>query len=343
MDNHKEQKIKPIAKKTFNRIYAIFSAFLFLIIFIFILNFLSELLGKKTDITFALDEFYELSEEENFDILIIGSSHVFRGIDPSVLDEGLGTNSYNLATSAQVISQSYYTLVEALKYTVPEVVLLDSYFINAAEIVEKREYFAFEQLAAMPMSMNKINYMTDLFPPKEYINALFPAIREHDNWEDEKILEKNMTYLKTGENPHSWLNRGYVAGYSNLTEENIKEYEAMKATRMDYVVREEAYPYIEDIAKLCEEEDIRLILVNTPLPKVVQEKINDEYQYEQTKLVTDQLNLEYIDFNVLYDEVGFDNSHFLEEANPMFNHHVNNSGAAVISEYLVEVLKDESF
>lgn len=323
-----------------NSIKPIVIVSLFLLGLILILNIGSQILRKRTEISYSLDEYYALSKDINFDQLVIGSSHVFRGIDPEILDNNLGTQTYNLATSAQVISQSYYTLVEALKHSKPKTVFLDSYFIYQPSLLEDREYFAYEHLATMPMSFNKLNYMTSVFGPLNYVNALFPMVREHENWQNEELIDKNITYLKSGVSPYTYVKRGYVAGYTSLTAENKEGYQQLTPLSVDYNVSHKAYNYVKKIVNLCKKNDIRLILVNTPIPKVVQDKINEEDLYEVTSTLAKELDIEYVDFNTLYNELDFQDQDFLEEMNPIMNHHVNRDGAKKVTDYLIAYVLD---
>lgn len=60
-------------------------------------------------------------------LLILGSSTVYRGVNPNILDEKLGINSFNVGSSSQRIQLSTYLLKKALAETKIDYVLFDIY------------------------------------------------------------------------------------------------------------------------------------------------------------------------------------------------------------------------
>lgn len=66
----------------------------------------------EDEVRYAMHEMYE---QEEIETLFLGSSHVFCGYDPRVLDEILGENTYLAATPVQKVDGSYYLLKEVLK------------------------------------------------------------------------------------------------------------------------------------------------------------------------------------------------------------------------------------
>lgn len=60
------------------------------------------------------------------DTLICGSSHAYRGIQPKVVDQRLGTSSYNLSTSLMTMEGRYELLKKELDRNPVELVILDA-------------------------------------------------------------------------------------------------------------------------------------------------------------------------------------------------------------------------
>lgn len=310
--------------------------FIFFLLLILILSSIGVLLRERTETTFRWDTFYETAEKENIDILLLGSSQSFRGLDPRVFTDNLNLSSYNLSTSAQVISQTYYTLVESLRFTKPNLVILETYFFDESSLIEDRWYFAYEEVAAMKFSTNKFNYIFDLFTWDTYIDAFFPAIREHDNWSDEETLEKNNNYLKLGEQKLQMYN-GFIPDETHLSYENIQKYLDLEYHIQKFEIDDKDLFYIEKIVNLCKENDINLIFVKTAMPKYHTEKTNYNDFYNETKRIADLLGIPFIDFNIIYNQVGFENIHFRDEFSTT-NHHLNTMGAKLTTDYLVDYI-----
>lgn len=315
---------------------------LFLVILTLILSQIGIILRKRTSTTIRWDTFYEKTQTENIDILMIGSSQSFRGINPIIFEEQLGMTSFNLSNSAQVISQTYYALEEALRHTDPEFVILETYFINQTKLIDDRWYFAYEEVSAMKFGMPKIKYIFDLFTPTTYLDALFPAIREHANWSDEETLEDNDIYLKTGVSiEKDYMTDGYVGDSSALSSDNLIAYSELAYHEQDFTMTPEAFEYLKKIADLLSKKDINLLLVKTAMPKVHTEKTNESDRHSMTQQAADNLSLTFIDFNELYEDLGFNNLCFRDEFN-LTNHHLNTKGAEITTQYLVEQLKNTS-
>ena len=65
-------------------------------------------------------------EKDTLDVIFLGSSHAYLGIQPMQLWEEYGIASYNLCSAEQPFWVSYYTIKEALKTQHPKVILLDA-------------------------------------------------------------------------------------------------------------------------------------------------------------------------------------------------------------------------
>ncbi|MCD8130596.1 MAG: hypothetical protein LUE16_04865 [Lachnospiraceae bacterium] len=62
------------------------------------------------------------TEEELIDVVFVGSSHVFSGINPAILWEKDGVSAFDLSISGQDKDTAYHNLIELLKTQSPEVV-----------------------------------------------------------------------------------------------------------------------------------------------------------------------------------------------------------------------------
>lgn len=112
---------------------------------------------KRGGIGFMDKRLSELKSVKNIDLLFIGSSHTYRGYDPSFF-ESKGFKCFNLGSSAQTPSTTLYLLEEYLDKLNPSVVILDIYpllmttdgkeslfnLISNSELTEKLIKFSLE-------------------------------------------------------------------------------------------------------------------------------------------------------------------------------------------------------
>ena len=88
---------------------------------------------------------------------------------------------------------------------------------------------------------------------------------------------------------------------------------------------------LEQIRKLCEEKGVTLVLVTSPSP------VNMSYPVHNTlQDYADENNLDYIDFNVLKDEIGIDWSQDTGDAGD----HINIYGCEKTTRYLIDYLNE---
>ena len=181
----------------------------------------------------------------------------------------------------------------------------------------------------------------DLFEFKNWFNALFPAIREHDNWKRPEVIKQNINYILTGEHSASdGMYDGFTIDFSELSNENLQKYKEQDFSYIDYKIASNQQKYIDSIFKMCNQRGIKVILFNTARPSVDLEKINYMDVHKEIQNIADKYSVQFIDYNILYDELGFNNSHFMDEFNPG-RHHLNTKGAELTTNYIVEMLHDE--
>ena len=82
----------------------------------------------ETPETEMWEQLYKL-DKNSIDMVFVGNSHVYNGINPAVIYEHSGIKSFDIATSNQDLFTSYYLLKEFMVRQDPSVVVLDTYGI----------------------------------------------------------------------------------------------------------------------------------------------------------------------------------------------------------------------
>ena len=76
------------------------------------------------------DSFYKFTEKDTVDVVLVGNSHCYAGVNPKNLSAALGANCFVLASPSTTIMDSYYCLKEALERTHPTVAIIETYGIS---------------------------------------------------------------------------------------------------------------------------------------------------------------------------------------------------------------------
>lgn len=110
------------------------------------------------------DELYKdfFAQEENFDVLFFGNSHVMNGVLPLELWDKYGIVSYNLANHGSRMASNYWILRNALEYTTPKVVVVDSCMFLTTEKTSPSFSYMHRAFDAFPMTPTKLRAIMDL-------------------------------------------------------------------------------------------------------------------------------------------------------------------------------------
>ena len=319
---------------TKKKIQRLASALILCLLIISSLFSVGKVLERKDSSHFLAS--YFLPEYE-YDVLLIGSSHVRSGFFPMELWEDYGIRAYNLGADGATVPMAYWILRNALDYHKPEIVVMDIFDLWTGRAVS--DYWGFTHMAfdVFPLSLNKIRMVHDLFRDKtledKYGNNLYEKrwdlilkFREyHSHWMEltdadfasrEQIEEESKVW-KGGE------------PYINLRPRQAPEYpDDLSAIPYDTLSKE----YLDRTIELCRDEGIRLILINTGYDCPAESKrFADSVQG-----IADEAGVPYYDFPAL-SVIRYET----DIASTGDNTHVNVAGAFRQTDYLGKILEQE--
>lgn len=279
-------------------------------------------------------DFYNL-EKDSIDVLFLGSSHATCAFSPAELYDKYQIKSYNLSCEEQNLITSYYWLKESLKTQSPQVVVLDCYMLylfDKESLLNSRTICTRKAFDYMRWSGNKIEAINDLSflgEAMEMKTFIFPALVYHDNWKTPSL--NNFEIFSRNE-------ASMFKGYLSLEAYGGIDFAPVSLSAFDDEAEEPneiMLEYLERIIKLCEEEDIRLILTSTPT------MFEDVNQAAYLNKLAAQYDIEFYDYNTaeIYNEIGYDFA--------LDNHdedHANLTGSIKITDHLAgKMLNNPSF
>lgn len=330
-------------KKVFLKI-AIFSAIFFVVNYWIGLKL--ENVADKKDIyaTVKWEEFYETSHN-TIDLVFLGSSYSYRSFDPEVFDNELNTNSFNMGSPLQKPVESYYVLKETVKYQKPSLVVFDMNW----GVFNKDKYFNTKlwNYDSMKFSANKLGYLLNVFDQEQYFNALFKSMRYHDDMDKliKSLLGINVS-IKSEKDVQTYLKnykgKGFIVNNDLVDVNSIeKKFENAKKNPKTYKWDKRQLKYLDKIVKLCEKENIELVLVTAPLAPTYLEKYNAHwYDYDEiheaANEIAENYGLKYFDYNLI-NKV----ENIVTDTDFADTNHLNYDGAQKISFHLVQLIKNE--
>ena len=304
------------------RINIIIKVLTFVIFISGVLIFTDSIIKAKFigDSTSIVNGFY--SEKRNsIDLLVIGSSNSFCTIDPVTLYEDYGITAYDFGSSSQPLNISLLYIKEALKKQNPKVVALEAnMFIG--DCMQRGNEAAFRWgYTDIPLSVNKLRavYQSLGKVDKEYFTYIFPVFRYHNRWKE--LSKTDYIYWKQDKTNYS---KGYLQTQSVCEEPvRLEDYYIYENIDFAHCVEDEALEYIDEIKKICDKKGINLVLFKSPKQGWY------AADTEAVRLIANERNLEFIDYNELYNNGMFmlDTSNDFRDAD-----HLNDSGAKKVSD-----------
>jgi hypothetical protein len=274
--------------------------------------------------SFIIKGFYK-EEKNSLDVIFMGNSDTYRGIDPMVIYNEYGITSYNYVAAGQRMWMAYAMLEDSLRSQNPKVIMfnVDEVFItkqatkgNASKVYDNMEF-----------SFNKIKAVFDTNYKKSRIKKLshfLPILNYHSRYN-----ELNSDDFKYAFYDYSYVEKGMdmvadIVPYTGDTDYMSKSDEAIE-------LPEVSINYLDKMKSLCEKNGIEFVLFHVPSPD------SSSYaRYEAVKDYADKNSLTFLELNLYNDEIGIN----WEEDTSDGGDHLNLYGAEKVSKYIGKYLVD---
>ena len=238
--------------------------------------------------------------KDSVDVLAVGTSQIYSGINTNVLWSRYGITAYNLCSAEQTFWISYYVIKEALKMQHPKVILLD---------VKPASYIgSYSRHARVILSSFGIRGLDNRFgairscvqtseEAMDYILGI-PAV--HSNVEG--LTAADFVYpLDNNGRGSSW--KGYIETDGTNTFQRAAYDDTVEAKKLNARAEE----YLRKTIEMVQEAGIELILIAMPYPDYTEDQ---PYQLPVWE-IAEEYGVTVMDFNqkslrgAVYDEYDF--------------------------------------
>ena len=277
------------------------------------------------------EEYY--AQEDNIDVLVLGSSHAYRTYHPTVLQEGLGdVNVFNFGSSGQTPPTSYYILDEVLRTHRPGLVVMDVFvmvFADDSEFTNARI-----NLTSMQPGPGRSNMFWQGFSWEQKLLTLFPTYlyRAHAAPKVKKLLGKR--YLRPQK--ERYVEKGFVELTDTISTAELKQVLASiePVKNLDFIT-ERSIEYLERIQARCATAGVPLILIVSPIPKMAADHQGGIYDEANAYFssMAEGWEVPYYDFVHNRLSVLQDDQHYSDD------HHLNAAGARLFSQAVVPIIQ----
>ena len=189
--------------------------------------------------------------EENYDVLFFGCSHMMHTALPHELWRDYGIKSYNCANGAESIPTTYWVIKNAVEKHKPKVIFVELFFINSPlKVTKDQESLPHEFFDMVPLSNAKKEAIFDLYESEsDRWSYLFDYSLYHSRWNQ---LAKADFYPSS---MHLLGAKPYLKAYELVYKDDKQELSDIHQVGSWYLYR---------IKELCDENDIHLICVVNP-------------------------------------------------------------------------------
>lgn len=266
----------------------------------------------------GLECFYELPKN-SVDVLIVGSSHVYRNINPAIFFEEAGIAAYDLGSPSQPVWNSYHYIVEALKTQKPKLIVLEVYKATMEE-----EYadpaVTIKALCGMHFSRNRWEAVKAGVEPFEERVGYFLGLPIYHSRYAELTVED---YAKNYGNAFYDVYLGFSP---------IEKPRKMKIPKqLDQIKEVKEIPpknkvYLDRIVQLAKEEGIALMFTVSPFSSTASEK---QPYWNAMEQYAKENDIPFLNGNLYMQEIGLNRKTDFGKAN-----HLSHSGADKFSAFL---------
>lgn len=277
------------------------------------LGVVSHLVERKaSDVKYM--PFFE--QDEDYQVLFIGNSHTALGIFLMELWKEYGIVSYNFGGHGNTIPTTYWVLMNALDYTVPDVVVLDCSKISTPKMTSTSIEQVHLSLDAFPLSSTKIDTIKDQVPEDKQLDFLWKFSTYHNRWND--LTQEDWKFEYTKEK----------GAESKVVVAKPQETEKISEKKM-FEGNNYGVQYLEKIIMECQSRNIQLLLTYLPFPA------DEKKQMESHRVaaIAEEYGVDYINFLDM-NIVDYDT-----DCSDGYSH-LNPSGAKKVTSYLGKYLTE---
>lgn len=287
------------------------------------------------------DAFYPFTENDTVDIVLVGNSHCYAGVNPKNLSAALGVNCFVLASPGTTIMDSYYCLQEALTRTHPKIAIIETYGISNTVNHDLDKGGLSDQFKSFNARKNrnlKVASTPALFSVERYMPAWSSTIRNHDFiFRDTAQLHKNIELYKHPKKGKEKLYLGrFVSFTTGITDSVMHIYDSLGApvdgaTRS---VNRENELYVHKIIELCKENDVVPIFLTIPM--YYRHVKNYEQWHKTIASLIEPTGCYWLDLQEKYDTAAFNADCF--ESTYDANQHMTYTGSVTCAYKLAQYI-----
>lgn len=263
------------------------------------------------------------------DTLIVGSSHALRSVKPTVLNEELDANAYNLSSPLMSMCGRYVLLEKEVQRNPIKTVFIE---LSYNAMILDRENLGLEGdlylLGRLDNTVDRLRFSKKAFTIDEYGKVFADTIQRSKYAMTKGSSSKIVQYETYGYLP---------VPTKDQTLKSETRAKILNSESLDVKMKNENLEYFNKFIELCKENDIRIVLIVTPVTEMMILKYNNmDEMFSQYIELAKKYNCEYYDFNL--DKKA--NELYSQKESFFDITHMSDDGAEIFSTRLSEIVKN---
>lgn len=261
-------------------------------------------------------------KENTIDVVFLGSSKAYCMLDTGVLWDEKGIASFDTGGAEAPSWVCYYYMKELLKTQKPKVIMYETTVAAYRnDVMEQPEVWSVVNNYGFHWNKNRIESLKLNTSKQNFYRLLFPLGSMHKNY---ATLTKNDFVDENNTINHKGFD----------SRETVVEFDTpdVKSVTERVPCNEKHLIYLQKMIDLAKENNIEFVVMVSPY-YVTQD---EEKIFNYISDYCEEQNVEFIDYNHLYDEMGLDFKTDMAE-----NIHVNLSGSKKWSHYVANQLAEK--
>ena len=217
--------------------------------------------------------YYNFTNKQDVDVVLVGNSHLYTGLSPENLSTALGATCFILASPGTTLTDTYFSLKEAIKVCKPKIAIVETFTINDYHSHELKDGALADQLKSFSARKDIIEKTLStpvLFTSGNYLSAWSNSIRNHSFiFTDREQIEKNIDLRKNKQEERKELYLGrYIRFTSGLEDSTLLKYNKpgfVGYNGLKYKMSSEAMEYIAKTVELCRKNNVQLVFLTLPM------------------------------------------------------------------------------
>lgn len=258
------------------------------------------------------------AQEQNTDVLFMGSSHVINAVFPMELWKDYGIVSYNFGGHGNSIATTYWMTRNALCYTRPSLIVVDGYNLSQDTKVSGLTEWVHTSMDTIPLSRSKLEMIFDLYDSTERrLEFIWSFVLYHSRWDNLSEADFNETYTHL---------RGAEMRERTAVPAQFEQIDDMQMTQGEPV----GVQYMRRLIAECQAQGINVLLTYLPFPAdtTCQEEAN------RLERIAQEYGINYLNFLKMDGIVSLDTDCFDADS------HLNPSGGQKITAWLGNYIRE---